>query len=234
MVKTFEEFINEAAIYPQEFDMDIFKSLRSYSKKEKYCNDNLQRIASGSSRVVYKIDDNTVLKLAKNKKGLSQNKAEASMEDDYFASGLNLFAKVYDRDENYNWIESQLARKAKPTDFKRITGYDWKTFQNFVGYVASKYIPKRIVWGNVLEIWDKSYEKLFKSEEFKNNMWEDYDSLFYTVNEYLMNYQIEGFGDIQRISSWGVIQNEDGEEKLILIDYGLNNDTFNNHYKKLK
>lgn len=65
-------------------------------------------------------------------------------------------------------------------------------------------------------------------------MWEDYDSLFYTVNEYLMNYQIEGFGDIQRISSWGVIQNEDGEEKLILIDYGLNNDTLNNHYKKLK
>ena len=27
------------------------------------------------------------------------------------------------------------------------------------------------------------------------------------------------------------VENGNGEEKLILIDYGLNNDTLNNHYK---
>ena len=35
-----ENMNNELANYPQSFNMDTFKSLNSYNKKIKYCNDN--------------------------------------------------------------------------------------------------------------------------------------------------------------------------------------------------
>ena len=222
-----ENMNNELANYPQSFNMDTFKSLNSYNKKIKYCNDNLQRIASGSSRIVYKIDDATVLKLAKNQKGLAQNEAETQYRDDMYAP--NIFAEVYDNDENFYWIEMQLAKKAKPSDFKRLTGYDFKTFQNFVTYSAQQYLPRRSYGFSI----PSEYKQLFDSEEFQNNVWDNCDSIFYKVNEYLTNYQIEKYGDVQRISSWGVVKDKhDGTDKLVLIDYGLTDDIFNQYYSR--
>ena len=220
-----ENMNNELANYPQSFNMDTFKSLNSYNKKIKYCNDNLQRIASGSSRIVYKIDDATVLKLAKNQKGLAQNEAETQYRDDMYAP--NIFAEVYDNDEKFYWIEMQLARKAKPTDFKRLTGYDFKTFQNFVTYSAQQYLPRRSYGFSV----PSEYKQLFDSEEFQNMVWDNPDNVFNQTNEYLTSYQIEKYGDVQRISSWGVVKDKhDGTDKLVLIDYGLTDDIFNQYY----
>lgn len=221
-----ENMNNELANYPQSFNMDTFKSLNSYNKKIKYCNDNLQRIASGSSRIAYKIDDATVLKLAKNQKGIAQNEAETQYRDDMYAP--NIFAEVYDNDENFYWIEMQLAKKAKPSDFKRLTGYDFKTFQNFVTYSAQQYLPRRSYGFSI----PSEYEQLFDSEEFQNNVWDNYDSIFYKVNEYLTNYQIEKYGDVQRISSWGIVIDTDGTENLVLVDYGLTDDIFNQYYSR--
>jgi mRNA-degrading endonuclease RelE of RelBE toxin-antitoxin system len=222
-----ENMNNELANYPQSFNMDTFKSLNSYNKKIKYCNDNLQRIASGSSRIVYKIDDATVLKLAKNKKGLAQNEAETQYRDDLYAP--DIFAEVYDNDENFYWIEMQLARKAKPTDFKRLTGYDFKTFQNFVTYSAQQYLPRRSYGFSI----PSEYKQLFDSEEFQNMVWDNPDNVFYQTNEYLTSYQIEKYGDVQRISSWGVVKDKhDGTDKLVLIDYGLTDDIFNQYYSR--
>jgi mRNA-degrading endonuclease RelE of RelBE toxin-antitoxin system len=222
-----ENMNNELANYPQSFNMDTFKSLNSYNKKIKYCNDNLQRIASGSSRIVYKIDDATVLKLAKNQKGLAQNEAETQYRDDMYAP--NIFAEVYDNDENFYWIEMQLAKKAKPSDFKRLTGYDFKTFQNFVIYSAQQYLPRRSYGFSI----PSEYKQLFDSEEFQNNVWDNGDSIFYKVNEYLTNYQIEKYGDVQRISSWGVVKDKHvATDKLVLIDYGLTDDICNQYYSR--
>lgn len=219
-----ENMNNELANYPQSFNMDTFKSLNSYNKKIKYCNDNLQRIASGSSRIVYKIDDATVLKLAKNQKGLAQNEAETQYRDDLYAP--NIFAEVYDNDENFYWIEMQLARKAKPTDFKRLTGYDFKTFQYFVTYSASQY-----TYGRFKATVPSEYKQLFDSEEFQNMVWDNPDNVFNQVNEYLTSYQIQKYGDVQRISSWGVvIDKQDGTDQLVLIDYGLTDDIFEKYY----
>ena len=44
--------------------MKVFKSLPSFAARVRYCNEKLQRISSGSARIVYKIDDEKVLKLA--------------------------------------------------------------------------------------------------------------------------------------------------------------------------
>lgn len=222
-----ENMNNELANYPQAFNMDTFKSLNSYNKKIQYCNNNLQRIASGSSRIVYKIDDATVLKLAKNKKGLAQNEAETQYRDDMYAP--DIFAEVYDNDENFYWIEMQLARKAKPTDFKKLTGYDFKTFTYFVMYSAQQYLPRTRYGFSV----PTEYKQLFDSEEFQNMVWDNPDNVFYQTNEYLNSYQIQKYGDVQRISSWGVVKDKhDGTDKLVLIDYGLTDDIFEKYYSR--
>ena len=82
-----EQFIEED--YPASFNMDEFKMLRSFNARINYCQARLKRISSGSSRIVYQIDDELVLKLARNVKGLAQNEAEVTA-----AHG-----RVYDRSE---------------------------------------------------------------------------------------------------------------------------------------
>ena len=74
------KIIDEMA-YPVSFNMDEFKMLKTFAARIKYCQARLQRISSGSSRIVYKIDNEKVLKLAKNRKGIAQNEAEGG---DYY------------------------------------------------------------------------------------------------------------------------------------------------------
>lgn len=62
----FESLLDED--YPTSFDMGHFKTLTKFAERVRYCEENLQRISSGSARIVYKIDNEKVLKLAKNEK----------------------------------------------------------------------------------------------------------------------------------------------------------------------
>ena len=64
---TINEDIDEMA-YPASFNMEEFKNCNSFAARVRYCQARLPRISSGSSRIVYKIDDEKVLKLAKNAK----------------------------------------------------------------------------------------------------------------------------------------------------------------------
>ena len=66
--------------YPESWNIEDFKKLTSFNARVKYCEEKLRRISSGSSRIVYKIDDQKVLKLAKNKKGIAQNNQEITWE----------------------------------------------------------------------------------------------------------------------------------------------------------
>ena len=52
-----ESFINED--YPESFDMDFFKRLtnKSFKKRIEYCDQHLERIANGTSRIIYKINN---------------------------------------------------------------------------------------------------------------------------------------------------------------------------------
>lgn len=207
-----EEELNEA-VYPENFDMEFFKSLRKFSQRIKYCENTLRRISSGSSRIVYQIDDATVLKLAKNQKGIAQNKVEG--QPDWYRDSIGLFAEVYDREENYLWIEMQLADRPKYSDFYRITGFTFRTICNWLGYIGNKYCDDK----------DAMY---FRSEEFQ----EKYDySILQRLEDYVNNYNIP-VGDLQRISSWGLVHDKNGEEDIVLIDYGLDDNVFNTYYSR--
>lgn len=211
------ENIEEMA-YPVAFNMDTFKSIRSYAGQIKYCREKLGKpLGQGSSRMVFPIDDEKVLKLAKNGKGIAQNETE----DDWFLQSIGLFAKVYDCDENHRWIEMQLARKARPTDFMRFYNYRFDVICAYMDYVHSLYT--RYPFHR-----DKQYDELFHQIENSDNY---SDTIFYMLYEYMANTQLEAVGDLKKISSWGIVKDQ-GEESLVMIDYGLSDSVWDQCYAK--
>lgn len=198
-----EEIIKELDV--EGFDLEYFKSLSSFNKRINYCNDKLERISSGSSRIVYKIDNDKVIKLAKNKKGLAQNEVEFENSTDYMIN--DLFPKVYDKEENFLWIESQYCKKLNVKRFKEITGLSFKEYSSYLNDSYNRTIlhnnTKSIIPD---EIWENEY--------------------FYTINDYMINYEIP-VGDLVRLSSYG--ETSDGD--ILLVDNGLTKGVYDNHYK---
>lgn len=202
--------------YPEAFNMEEFKQLRSFAARVRYCEQKLRRISSGSARIVYEIDNEKVLKLAKNTKGLAQNEAEGN---DWYLQKIGCFAKIYDVDENYLWIEMQKARRATAADFRRLTGHPFEFLCGFVNYVHSLYSRR---WQTHVD--KKLYEEFMNSEEYEY-------SLFSELYEYLANYGLESIGDIKKASSWGVVS-ENNTEYLVLVDFGITDYVADTYYSK--
>ena len=87
----------------------------------------------------------------------------------------------------------------------------------------SEWYSRRRIYRN------NEYDEIFKSDKFQEEL-ENYN-LFYLVQSYLCDTCLEVVGDIKRISSWGVVI-ENGEEKLVMIDFGLNDDIYDDYYKR--
>jgi hypothetical protein len=208
LTNIYESVVSED--YPQSFDMKFFKTLQSFASRKKYCDEHLKKIAQGSSRIVYFIDSEKVLKLAKNKKGLAQNEVEIDYSDDYMLT--NIVAPVYDYHENFLWLEMALAKKVKKSDFKRITGIDFDGFGDVLVSADSLYRDKNLRF--------KVDQDLV--EEVMNN---EFTSGVY---DYVANFDVPA-SDMRRINSYGLIK-VNGKEQLAIIDYGLTTDVFKNYY----
>ena len=218
-----EDAIDEAN-YPETFNMEEFKQLSSFNARVKYCRARLKYLGKGSARIVFQIDEGTVLKLAYNQKGIGQNEADARVKNDWYLRKFNFLPEVYDVDENYLWIEMQIARRAKASDFKRLTGYDFKTLCYWVTYCWNY----SVAYSNETIFIPDEYRMLFRSDKWIDVL--EY-SIFSELEDYIGNYGVQGIGDLQKINSWGVVIDKDGNENLVLVDNGLDNDVLEKYYK---
>ena len=230
--------LNEMA-YPAAFDMDTFKSIRSFAGRVDYCRSKLKYLGRGSSRMCFEIDDEKVLKLAYNRKGLAQNKAEA----DPMPQNYGIFAKVFDVHPSYQWIEMEKAVLARIKDFDRIYGGTAGRFSNF--FKTWKYdLDEDFTKGGIFkdwlcpyvfhlflemngrgkgDAWDDIYSAFEDSDEYEG-------SLFEGLRNYMYDWNLHAYGDLRRISSYGVVK-RDGKDTIVLIDYGLNNDVYEKYYR---
>jgi hypothetical protein len=131
-------YIKEMA-YPISFNMEEFKNIKSFANRLKYCEERLKKLGAGTSRRVYQIDDEKCLKLAKNNKGIAQNIEEINLGNDMYAGSC--FAKVYDYDPNGLFVEMELARNAKESDFERLVGIPFDVYCDIIIRTALNYLP---------------------------------------------------------------------------------------------
>ena len=207
----YSEILDEE--YPSSFSMEEFKTLTSFNKRIKYCENNLKRISSGSARIVYAIDNEKVLKLAKNKKGLAQNEVEIGYGQ--YHDLTNVVAKIFDYETNNLWVEMELARKVRVADFKQIIGFDFKTYSIAITNYGNNTNQQK----NKMK-----YPKL--DSEITEAMWEN--EFIYSIFSFIGNYDLP-IGDLTRLNSYGIVK-RDGEDIIVIIDYGLTHDVYGSYY----
>lgn len=198
-----------------KFNLDIFKALGSYNKRVLYCNEHLNKIAAGSSRIAYDIGDNKVLKLAKNGKGIAQNEVEINYSGEYYIR--DILAEVYEHDEDNKWLIMEKAEKVTKSKFKDIVGISFEDYSKIVHYYEYQYKGTR---GDIKR----------PRPEFLTQDLEEDTELIYNISNYIGNYDIIP-GDLKRLSTYGIVK-RDGKEKIVLIDYGLDREVYDEHYNK--
>jgi hypothetical protein len=178
------------------------EDLKTFQARKKYAEKNLKHLSSGSSRIVYLTKEKTIFKLAKNDKGLAQNKAEANPK--VKSKYLN---KVLSHSKDYSWIETVYRKKITEKQFKKQTGISFDDWGDCIRY-------------GLRDISSNSNKE--KPEEFdevsKTNLYKE-------MEEVGKKNKLMG-GDLARISSWCT----DGE-KPILIDSGLTKEIFEKYYE---
>lgn len=192
----------------KKFDFRHLDSLETFEERIKYCKENLEQIGKGSSRLVFNLSKNSVLKLAWNVKGLEQNILESSDQIHKLFGDLVPALKKKSSGDKIYWI---VMEKAKPVDeqtFEKISKIPFKTFQKAM---------KEMKLVNYKEKKDVSEEtkKLLKTSHFLDLVQDLTFSLGLLV------------GDVIKTSSWGTIGN-----RLVILDPGLSLLIFRSLYHK--
>lgn len=178
------------------------EKLETYAARKKYAEKNLKHLSSGSSRIVYLTPSKTVLKLAKNDKGLAQNKAEANPE--MKSKFLN---EVIKHASNDCWMETHYLDKITGKQFEEMTKIPFSDFDE-----AIRFGLRNVSENSGLKK-PKNFDQVSKSEIYREmkRIGEKFNLLP---------------GDLARISSWGA---KNGAP--VLIDAGLTKEVFEKFYE---
>jgi hypothetical protein len=143
------EFIKSAEFDKWHFDqLPIFNTneygWKSISNERNKYLENYRFINKGSGRFVYEISPTTALKVAKDRLGIIQNKIEFSvLKRGAFSNAL---PKIFDRSEDYSWIEVELATPLKNLDeIEEMTGIDRRDFDNLISLVKNRNSFKELI-----------------------------------------------------------------------------------------
>ncbi len=185
------------------------EQLETYQARKEYAEENLEHLSSGSSRIVYLSPDKSIIKIAKNDKGIAQNKAEANpkMKSDY----LN---KIISHAKNYSWIETNYLDKISEKEFEDMTDIKFDDFGS-----AIRYILKDENGSSESSSYKASSTKKKPSKFIENS------KIFKEIARIGKEFDLVP-GDIARISSWG---KKDGHP--VLIDAGLTREIFEEFYE---
>jgi len=214
-MQTFEQFLNEGPL-PDQWDKEVYTPKTSFAKKIKYAVERAKKMGTGSSRVAFEVEYEgrpTILKIAKNDKGLAQNSKEA----DYGLYNMypDITIPLIDYDEKHDepvWIHFEKAEKLTKPLFKKMTGFAFDDFANLLINDEHRRNGK-----------PSFYQRSISPEETKRI--ED-SELYYDVVSLLGNFDILA-NDLSRLANWGIYQN-----RPVIIDLGFRPDVAQQFYNK--
>lgn len=216
--KELVQLLTEMA-YPVNFDLNEFSKLTSFLKRKEYCDKHLTKLGRGSSRIAYQVDDDKVLKIAYNKKGIAQNQSEYQTSSDRY----DIMARVYEYNRDYLWLEMELAKPLKEKDFMRIYGIKFSDLYSFI-YDVSLLYNKKIKIHREKSILYNDYDKEEMSK-YKQELKILLDNIYYYLTDFMPTVD-----DFQIIKNWGLVK-RDNKEVAVIVDYGLTEEIFNTYYR---
>lgn len=206
--KTFKEYLAEAPL-PDDWDSAIYNPRIPFAKRVRYAQERAEKAGAGSSRVAFVIPyegRRTILKVAKNAKGMAQNEVEARTLEDWFLKDLNITIPMIDYDEENDpptWIHTEFAAKAKDSDFKNATGLKLNDLIDYCLYLSGRERGDRSKYGNI----------------------DEENDLIVSISDLLGNYTHVPVNDFRVLGNWGIY---DG--RPVIIDMGLDDTVAKQHY----
>ena len=221
-VRVWEDELDEAPL-PPDWDLEQFhKPSTTFKSRLAYALERAKKLGTGSSRVAMTIEYEgrpTVLKVAKNQKGLAQNSVEASVLSDGYASQLGIMIPIIDYDEQNRdpvWIHTEMAQKA--TDKQLCSLIKCRDLWQLVRFAESivgrsRFVtPKMVI--TTMRNDGASEEDIEICTEYANKL-ADLSS----------SYEVE-LGDFSNPRNWGIYQG-----RPVVIDVGLNSNVFKQYYR---
>jgi hypothetical protein len=195
----------------------------TFKSRLAYALERAKKLGTGSSRVATTIEYQgrpTVLKIAKNAKGLAQNSVEADILSDGYASQLGILIPIIDYDEQNReptWVHTEMAQKTNEKQLCQLMKCD--NLHQLINMAYS--IQGRKIYGNY-ESFANHLRQKGKSEQAIDTMTE-YANTLADLNS---NFDVE-LGDFGRAANWGLYNG-----KPVIIDVGFNSNVLNQYYKR--
>ena len=162
----------------------------------------------------------TALKIAKNRKGLAQNAAEAGILNDGYARQLDIFIPLIDYDKESAeplWIQTELATRVSERALCKMIKcsslWELTTAANIISGKRSMYNTLgELMARRPQAISDQDYEVFIRYANMLADIANSYDVQL---------------GDFSRASNWGLYQGQP-----VVIDIGLTTDVWTGHYRR--
>ena len=210
---------------PDDWDKSQFnKKDNSFKSILEYCKERAKRLGQGSSRVAFEIEYEgrpTILKIAKNSKGILQNEKEVNILEDRYFSHLIPMIDYDTENPEPMWIHMEKAEKVTKQNCTK-----YVIDHNFFHFVSTINLHTRYkVYNNTAA---DNFAKYLKEE--KNIIFEDHPqyeeilSLFDTVFGLVDSYDIIA-GDFLQYNNWGIY-----DDDLVIIDLGFDKETLKLYY----
>jgi hypothetical protein len=223
--------VNEGPL-PADWDPEKLNLRQTFKDRLKYALERAKRIGGGSSRVAMTIDYEgrpTVLKVAKNLKGIAQNEAEVDILNVGYISKLPIVIPLIDYDKSNNrpvWLQTEVAKKIQSqTLLKLLHAPNYWLLSNKIRNTLGQRKP--------LDMTDEGIKKQYF--ETHNDRWkpteEDWDIFVEYADEIATLADASGLatGDLMGANNWGVYNG-----RPVVIDLGLTQDVWDTYYVQNK
>jgi len=217
-----EEVLDEMPL-PADWDPSSMRQqATTFKSRLAYALERAKKLGTGSSRVATVIEYEgrpTVLKIAKNQKGLAQNSVEADILSDGYASQIGILIPIIDYDEQNrepSWVHTELAQKANEKQICYLMKCDsLMQMVRFANTIAGKYR------GQSAQSFIENMINDGKRDEDIEVMTEYANKLADLAN----SFDVE-LADFARPANWGIYQGHP-----VVVDVGFNSNVMNQYYK---